>query len=144
MKNIAAVDFDGVLHAYSKGWHDGSIYDGPIEGSARAMRRLKVEGFHVVIFSTRAYPFHPFTGEHQESQAGEMAEWLKAHGIPFDEIWTKPYKPGAVVFIDDRAVRHPPHGFSSFLRRRICDEWSATESELESLGLIEARSEVDI
>ena len=32
-----AVDFDGFIHKYSKGWHDGSIYDEPVEGAAEAL-----------------------------------------------------------------------------------------------------------
>ena len=28
-----AIDFDGVVHGNSKGFHDGTVYDPPIEGS---------------------------------------------------------------------------------------------------------------
>lgn len=35
-----AVDFDGVIHAYSKGWHDGSIYDEPLTGALSALELL--------------------------------------------------------------------------------------------------------
>jgi hypothetical protein len=35
-----AVDFDGVLHAYSEGWRDGSIYDPPVPGSVEALTDL--------------------------------------------------------------------------------------------------------
>ncbi len=36
-----AVDFDGVIHRYSKGWHDGTIYDPPMDGCYDAMNQLK-------------------------------------------------------------------------------------------------------
>lgn len=42
MPRTVGVDFDGVIHAYSKGWHDGTIYDdlkpGALDG-LRAMQR---------------------------------------------------------------------------------------------------------
>jgi len=39
-----AVDFDGVIHKYSKGWHNGQIYDGPVPGCYDAMCLLRDRG----------------------------------------------------------------------------------------------------
>ena len=52
MKTIA-IDFDGVIHAYSKGWQDGSIYDKPIEGIFEFIGQLFKNGYSVYIHSTR-------------------------------------------------------------------------------------------
>ena len=52
MKTIA-IDFDGVIHAYSKGWQDGSIYDEPVKDSIKAINLLFDVGYNVFIFSTR-------------------------------------------------------------------------------------------
>ena len=52
IKNTIAVDFDGVIHKYSKGWQDGSIYDEPFEGVQEALMTLK-KSFWVYIFTTR-------------------------------------------------------------------------------------------
>ncbi len=47
-----AVDFDGVIHAYSKGWQDGSIYDEPIPGAVESIRSLQ-QRYAVFIFTSR-------------------------------------------------------------------------------------------
>jgi len=48
-----AIDFDGVIHKYSKGWQDGEIYDSPVEGAIKAINQLLFDGYSVFIFSTR-------------------------------------------------------------------------------------------
>lgn len=38
-----SVDFDKVIHAYSKGWHNGKIYDEELPGAFYALDRLMRE-----------------------------------------------------------------------------------------------------
>jgi phosphoglycolate phosphatase-like HAD superfamily hydrolase len=83
------VDFDGVIHAYSRGWDDGSAYDAPMPGAREALERLVADGYEVVIFSTR--------------DLGQIAEWLERHDFPAYRPTN--YKEPAVAQIDDRAIR---------------------------------------
>jgi hypothetical protein len=53
MKTIA-IDFDGVIHKYSKGWQNGEIYDEVVDKSIEAINALCEHGYSVVIFSTRS------------------------------------------------------------------------------------------
>lgn len=97
-----AIDFDGVLHGYSQGWGDGSIYDPPVPGAGEAMKKMKEAGHTLYIFSTRTNPI--FKKKDQANDQKKMMEdWLKEHDIPFDKVWTFG-KPMADIFIDDRAI----------------------------------------
>lgn len=90
------VDFDGVIHKYSKGWHDGSIYDEPIEGAISSMAKLQRKGFRVAIFTARR-------------EYLEIGLWLKKHDVNkelnFNELIITSTKLPAVAYIDDRAIR---------------------------------------
>ena len=48
-KNIA-IDFDGVVHTFDKGYHDGTCYGSPIDGSLEAIKELSKK-YNIVIFS---------------------------------------------------------------------------------------------
>jgi len=52
MTRTIAVDFDGVIHAYSKDWHDGTVYDKPVDGSIEALEKL-TKNYAVFIHTTR-------------------------------------------------------------------------------------------
>ena len=51
MKTLA-VDFDGVIHKYSDGYRDGTIYDKPKENAIKALKKL-CEQYNVVIMTSR-------------------------------------------------------------------------------------------
>ncbi len=89
-KNIA-IDFDGVIHKYSRGWQDGLIYDKPIAGSKKAVIAL-ARKYNIVIFSRRA----------NEQGTRAIARWLVKNKIPYSEITGE--KPRAKWYIDDQAV----------------------------------------
>lgn len=103
MKKTIAIDFDGVIHRYSEGWEDGSIYDEPIEGAREAIRRLKRKGFKIVIFTTRLNPKFNEINEGVRNCYQDIYNWLKKHLIEFDELTNN--KPPAIAYIDDRAIR---------------------------------------
>lgn len=96
-----AIDFDGVIHEYSKGWNGGAIYDNPVAGTKEALEKLKSEGHYLMIFSTRNNFI--FRKKDEPDQKIVMEEWMKKHEIPYDKIWTAG-KPMADIYIDDRAI----------------------------------------
>ena len=48
-----ALDFDGVIHKYDKGWQDGSIYGDMVYGADRQILTMFSQGFRVFILSCR-------------------------------------------------------------------------------------------
>lgn len=97
-----AVDFDGVIHSYHKGWRDGSIYGHALPGAKEFLTEL-IQHFTVVIFSTRCFD-KVVDGKLQPNQCEEVRQKLIEWEIPFDRIADKDDpKPLAVLFIDDNA-----------------------------------------
>ena len=45
MGKTIVFDFDGVIHKYSKGWQDGSIYDEPTPGVSAVIEKLHNKGY---------------------------------------------------------------------------------------------------
>lgn len=100
-----AIDFDGVLHGYSKGYQDGEIYDPPVPGAAEAMKKMKEQGHYLYIFTTRTNKIFKKKGDGKDEkyQENQIKEWMAKYDIPYDKIWTFG-KPMADLFIDDRAI----------------------------------------
>ena len=101
--NQVAIDFDGVVHGNSKGFHDGTVYDPPIEGSVEAIKWFHSQGLDIVLFTAKVKPDRPLVG----GKTGEelIWEWLAKYEINsyIKEITCE--KPRAIVYIDDRGIR---------------------------------------
>lgn len=103
-KPILALDFDGCIHRYSKGWQDGSIYDDVVPGFFEwAAEAAQV--FTLVIVSSRSAT--------PEGRAA-IREWLTSQASLAGpagcadlaaEIVIQAEKPPAFLTIDDRCVR---------------------------------------
>jgi len=115
-----AVDFDGVIHAYRRGIHDGTCYDEPMPGALDAIRDM-----------ARVRPVAVMTAR----PIGMVADWFDQHApdIPlyldpnlhrewWDELGTLLITNRKIVaqhYIDDRALRFTENvdGWDGTMRR---------------------------
>lgn len=92
-----AIDFDGVLSAYT-GWKGyGAPLDPPVEGAFQAIRDYQDAGLKVTIYTTRADSIESIS---------RIERWLTQHGMEHrrsDKIEITNKKPPAILYLDDRA-----------------------------------------
>lgn len=104
-KPILCIDFDGVIHAYSRGWQDGSIYDGLVPGFVPwAINANKYFSLH--IYSSRSKsPDGP--RQMREWMQSRLCEQLMPSEVEiFIDMFTFCHeKPAAFLTIDDRAIQ---------------------------------------
>lgn len=124
MVKTVAVDFDGVIHAYGRGWVDGSIYDGPKVGAVDALRKL-MQTYAVFVHTTRepeqvmpwleSLGFDVTIDERcgtclaSPDRRGACPDCLGSGVLTFwnevGQILVTDRKLPAVAYIDDRAIR---------------------------------------
>ena len=97
---IIAIDFDGVIHDDCLGFHDGTIYGLPIEGSLEAIKLLSSR-FKIVIFTAKAKPDRPLVAGKTGQEL--LWDWFNKYKIAqyITEITSE--KPRALIYIDDNA-----------------------------------------
>lgn len=104
-----AIDFDGTLHAYSRGWADGSIYDPPLPDALYALQTFYNRGYEIWIFTCRVVGSPEFgtVGIGVIDILRWLHEWQGKEGYDFkiapERITCT--KPAASVYIDDRGLR---------------------------------------
>ena len=111
-KPILALDFDGVIHSYEKGWHDGSIYGTPTKGFKEWAKEAS-KYFRLIVVSSRM------------SESGGMfaiKEWMSLNEIDQTLFEFSTTRPPAFLTIDDRALTFegawkdlPPEGLRQFV-----------------------------
>ncbi len=115
-----AIDFDGVIHLCSKGFHDGTIYDPPIEGSLESIKELASK-YTIVVYSAKARSDRPLVNG--KTGVELIWEWLDKYGFAKYVADVTAEKPRAICYIDDRAVKF--------------DSWSQTMDLLRNKGVVE-------
>jgi len=77
------IDFDGVVHGYSRGWQRGRIYDPPVPGALRGIREV-MEVEPAFIFTAR-------------DDLASVRDWLISYAIPAitQTQWEMEQEPGA-------------------------------------------------
>lgn len=103
-KKRIAIDFDGVIHSYHKGWQDGEIYGDVICEACEALKRLKDMGYSIVIHTARIVELDGTLGINEKRMV-ELKEFLDKNYVPYDEIAPKI---AAKFYIDDRAINCDP------------------------------------
>jgi adenylyl-sulfate kinase len=88
-RKTISIDFDGVIHKYSKGFQGlENAYDSPMNGAKESMQRLLDDGFVIKILSSRPkeviYP------------------WLEKYGMEHMVDEVSNHKFPATIYIDDR------------------------------------------
>ena len=114
--NNIAIDFDGVIHNFDKGWHDGTCYGDPLPGSLEAIKILS-KNYSIIIFTAKAKSNRPLVNGKTGTEL--VKEWLEKYNVMqyVQDITSE--KPRAKIYIDDNGYR-----FSS---------WGKTLNDLEEI-----------
>jgi histidinol phosphatase-like enzyme len=98
-------DFDGTIHAYRKGWQDGSIYDEPTPDVVETMRMLTKKGFEIIIFTARLNgDCVPDVDVEWKKMHAWLNKWGIHQGTHYQSMTCK--KIGCLMHVDDRVVRY--------------------------------------
>jgi len=102
ISSVIAIDFDKVIHKCSKGFHDGTIYDDPVEGTKEALEKLSSK-YTLVIFTCKARADRPKINGKTGSEL--IWEWLHKHDLAKYISDITGQKPRAKYYIDDKAIK---------------------------------------
>lgn len=97
-----AIDFDGVIHSFEFGFHDGTIYGTPLPGSLESIKKI-AEKYKIIIYTAKAKKDRPLINGKTGTEL--VWEWLKKYKIDTLIADVTAEKPRAVCYIDDKAIQ---------------------------------------
>lgn len=100
--NNLSIDFDGVIHIFDRGYHDGTCYGEPVPGSLDAIRNLSLR-YRIIIFTAKAKADRPLVNGKTGSEL--VWEWLRKYGIADCIAEVTAEKPRCCMYIDDKGYR---------------------------------------
>jgi hypothetical protein len=100
--NTIAIDFDGVIHSFELGFHDGTIYGTPIEGSIEAIKKI-AKKYTIIIYTAKAKKDRPLINGKTGTEL--VWEWLREHQLDSYIKEVTAEKPRCVCYIDDKAIQ---------------------------------------
>jgi hypothetical protein len=104
MKTTIALDFDGVIHTYHRGWHDGTIYGHEIPGAFDSIRAL-LKDHNVFIFSSRKpSQILEWISEQMEDVAFEVIDKDAKFWTTRNVVGITNRKMPASIYVDDRGL----------------------------------------
>lgn len=100
--NTLAVDFDGVIHSFELGYHDGTIYGTPLPNCFESLQELSKK-YKIIIYTAKAKPDRPLVNGKTGTQL--VWEWLEKYNLKqfINDVTAE--KPRAICYIDDKAIR---------------------------------------
>lgn len=101
-KEIIAIDFDGVIHSFEHGFHDGTIYGTPIKGSKESLEKLSKK-YKLILFTAKAKPDRPLINS--KTGVELVREWLIKYELDAYFIEITAEKPRCLCYIDDKAIQ---------------------------------------
>ena len=104
---ILCVDFDGVVHSYTSGWHGPAVVmDPPVPGALAWLERAQGV-FDVAIYSSRSVELGGIEAMRSWILSHAVHEWGDMDRVErlLDGLSFPTQKPSAFLTIDDRAIR---------------------------------------
>ena len=115
-KHAVAFDFDGVIHKYSKGWQDGSIYDEVNADVLDIINTLMMNNIPCVIMSTRdPQQIKDWWNEQGFDIKTKVLDFNTVFYNDCDYLGITNRKIAAQLYIDDRAYRYTGQNTDEFL-----------------------------
>jgi len=107
MRHTIVIDWDGTL--VPNEWPGQPTTFMP--GAEAAMRIFDDAGFKLTVFSARMNPYDPVSGKlldkgNPTREKLYIRDTLDKAGFTYVDIWDKPGKPSAALYIDDKGIRY--------------------------------------